>query len=625
MHDGRDSVNLRLEGLRFSPQGIPQELRDSPHWVVFAFVPQPDGKKARKVPYTPGTDRQARVNDAETCRSYAEALVDAKRTGRLPGVRLTPESGITLIDWDGGINEELIEAFDSYTEYSVNNGMHILVAGRPPTNFVAPPGAEVYPRDGNRFLLVTGNIIAGRDTIHDRTALLAERFPPAPPAAPRPSTPLTLDDEEILRLARGARNGTKFDRLWAGDTSDYANDESRGDQALASLLTFWTQDFEQFMRLIRQSGLYDEKWDRVDYQEGTFKKAMQRLDFYSPPVPHPITPPTVTSGEDPCAPVRDELAELRAEVARLCAELAQTKRHAAERDYYEKLYLSTARVLRSDHWRPGEKMVGLSLIVELEDASRGGKVDDEGWSEVLLSRLGERAGCSAGTAGKHVDIIASTGIIETDTKPIPGKRHARRVARFPRSTGADGPTLTIADRFATLASAAPERTDDGWGGDRRCPDHPNAGTITTTTTITTCAHPGCNKVVGKPVTRRKRSQPIVTQDAALSETRPIVIENDDLRTSTVLHKGDVAIVDQDARLSEDAPAPPQEQPDRVASTLQHWPDDPIDPQDARLSRGLVPRPGGILERVRNRDMPRTGQRPLIPKPPGEPGRDAWTG
>jgi putative DNA primase/helicase len=84
-----------------------------------------------------------------------------------------------------------------------------------------------------------------------------------------------MDDETVLRLALNARNGEKFGRLFAGDTSGHAGDDSRADLALCGILAFWTQDPEQIDRLFRRSGLYREKWERADYRERTIQKAIQ--------------------------------------------------------------------------------------------------------------------------------------------------------------------------------------------------------------------------------------------------------------------------------------------------------------------------------------------------------------
>jgi AAA domain len=92
-----------------------------------------------------------------------------------------------------------------------------------------------------------------------------------------------LTDEEVISLARSAKNAEKFEALWRGDISGYAS-HSEADQALISLLAFYTQDEEQLDRLYQHSGLCREKWlKRSDYRHSTIEKALSNLaDTYTP-------------------------------------------------------------------------------------------------------------------------------------------------------------------------------------------------------------------------------------------------------------------------------------------------------------------------------------------------------
>jgi putative DNA primase/helicase len=92
-----------------------------------------------------------------------------------------------------------------------------------------------------------------------------------------------LTDEEVIGLARSAKNGAKFEALWLGDTSGYAS-HSEADLALVSLLAFYTQDEEQLDRLYQQSGLCREKWtNRAGYRRPTIEKALSSLtETYTP-------------------------------------------------------------------------------------------------------------------------------------------------------------------------------------------------------------------------------------------------------------------------------------------------------------------------------------------------------
>ena len=92
-----------------------------------------------------------------------------------------------------------------------------------------------------------------------------------------------LTDVKVIELARSAKNSSKFEALWSGDTSGYAS-HSEADQALVSLLAFYTQDENQLDSLYRQSALCREKWlKRSDYRRSTIEKALSNLaDTYTP-------------------------------------------------------------------------------------------------------------------------------------------------------------------------------------------------------------------------------------------------------------------------------------------------------------------------------------------------------
>jgi len=97
---------------------------------------------------------------------------------------------------------------------------------------------------------------------------------------------VVLSDEKVIELCRSAKNASKFERLFdQGDTGEYDHDDSRADQALVSMLAFYTQDSGQLDRLFRGSRLYREKWDRrPDYCQRTIEKALEGLrETYTPP------------------------------------------------------------------------------------------------------------------------------------------------------------------------------------------------------------------------------------------------------------------------------------------------------------------------------------------------------
>jgi hypothetical protein len=92
-----------------------------------------------------------------------------------------------------------------------------------------------------------------------------------------------LTDEKVIALARDAKNAGKFEALWSGDTSGYAS-HSEADQALISLLAFYTQDEVQLDSLYQRSNLCREKWiNRPDYRRRTIQRALSNLaETYTP-------------------------------------------------------------------------------------------------------------------------------------------------------------------------------------------------------------------------------------------------------------------------------------------------------------------------------------------------------
>jgi hypothetical protein len=92
-----------------------------------------------------------------------------------------------------------------------------------------------------------------------------------------------LTDEEVIELARSAKNANKFEALWAGDISGYTS-HSEADQALVSLLAFYTQNEGQLDSLYRRSGLCRDKWlKRSGYRRSTIDKALSGLtETYTP-------------------------------------------------------------------------------------------------------------------------------------------------------------------------------------------------------------------------------------------------------------------------------------------------------------------------------------------------------
>jgi primase-polymerase (primpol)-like protein len=147
-------------------------------------------------------------------------------------------------------------------------------------------GVEVYSR--GRFFTVTGQHLAGTPRAvgsrPDEVRRLCERLSVrAPGAAAALAPPSELTDDEVLARARVAKNGRRFARLWAGDTSDY-DSPSEADLALCCLLAFWVgSDPKRIEALFARSGLGQrDKWaERPDYRGRTITAALcLQTEFY---------------------------------------------------------------------------------------------------------------------------------------------------------------------------------------------------------------------------------------------------------------------------------------------------------------------------------------------------------
>ena len=87
-------------------------------------------------------------------------------------------------------------------------------------------------------------------------------------------------DAEVLEKAQSARNSARFQALWSGDISGFKS-KSEADFTLVLYLLYWTNDdLAQTRRLFQQSGLYDEKTDRLtgehSYLDVTIYNALKK-------------------------------------------------------------------------------------------------------------------------------------------------------------------------------------------------------------------------------------------------------------------------------------------------------------------------------------------------------------
>ena len=309
---------------------VPEELRTKEQFVAWRDEDR-DGD-ITKVPYSVYGGRASTTNPDTWAPFKAAIEYAAENSMSGIGFVFSEDDLIAGIDLDkcrdpksGDIApwaRKIVAALDSYTEVSPSGtGLHIFVKAALPGKNNRKGPVEMY--ESRRYFTLTGVRLDGTPAeIQERQEVLERLYrhvfkntgvgdPPPSEANGHKARPMDVGDEDLLELAMQAKNGLKFSRLWRGNTSEYASDESRADLALCSLLAFWTDgDTERMDRLFRRSGLMRDKWNRHDYRERTFRKVLEgKSEFYQPSeaVPTNGSAKKVAGSPKPSLPTHDEL------------------------------------------------------------------------------------------------------------------------------------------------------------------------------------------------------------------------------------------------------------------------------------------------------------------------------
>ena len=270
---------------------IPKELTERNQWVCWRLEIR-DGNKT-KVPYQPN-GRKAEADDPATWSTHEEC--EAARS-RFSGIGYVfaegdPYFGVDLDDcFEGGklkpYAEAIVDRFNTYTEISPSgNGVKLWGRGKKKGARSARRGApfkiEMY--DEERYFTVTANVLLDRpirECQAEFDALYDDTFPVV---APRKQSAGGdgADESRIVELASNAVNSAKFLSLWRGEFNGYGS-RSEADLALCSIVAFYAgPEPDKIERVVRQSGLAREKWERPDYLHRTITKCLEgRSEFYS--------------------------------------------------------------------------------------------------------------------------------------------------------------------------------------------------------------------------------------------------------------------------------------------------------------------------------------------------------
>ncbi len=276
-------------------ESIPETLTNRGRWLLWEY--EWNGEKWDKVPIHPKRGHKSDPTSSDTWVSFDE-IQEAYERRNTDGVGFAFSSddlvvGIDLDDCvEADWSDDVIDRLDTWTERSPSKtGYHLYLLGVLPDGGNRSGDVELY--DQNRFFTVTGDHVETtpeevkqrNDQLREihREYVTGESQETTTEDESDPSSPVDIDDQELITKAKNAENGDKFRGLWSGVTSGYTS-HSEADEALCNLLAFWTGKDEQRMdSLFRQSGLMRDKWERDDYAERTISNAVSYVsNVYDP-------------------------------------------------------------------------------------------------------------------------------------------------------------------------------------------------------------------------------------------------------------------------------------------------------------------------------------------------------
>ena len=272
---------------------FPAELRALAQWMV-AGSGDPSSPEYKR-PIDPKTGKWGSPTDPATWGTFEQAMTS---TYPLKGFVFSSSDPFAVVDLDTykakvqetrDLHQHILNDCETYAELSQSGfGTHIIGTGHIATGANNAANAlEVY--SWGRFMICTGKPVGGiAQPLGDIQPLIDVLEPLLRNGGSHPTVNWrdlgeggdeVLTDHEVVEMASNAENGDKFDRLCAGDLSDYGGDWSDADAALIQFLCFYTPNNVQVARLFMMSKLADrDKAHRADYVPRTIANMRERLE-----------------------------------------------------------------------------------------------------------------------------------------------------------------------------------------------------------------------------------------------------------------------------------------------------------------------------------------------------------
>ena len=312
------TVNLQGQAER---NKLLEELAPLPRWVCWKGKPIKDknGKeRINKIPFYmayDGSYEMAQSNNPETWGTFNQAKRwESGLQGSHKGVGfvLGLELPYTCIDLDHCINkadktftdDEAGETARRVLDIVKKNGEETYIEVSPSGEGLHIWGRAVLPKvkeKGTRGKYIemyrAGRYMTVTDRPYHSTPVsmvqksvdeiikefhLIDESPAAmkdggPAAAIRSGTPAPSDNELIEKIIK-SQDGPKFSALYdRGDMNAYDNDQSRADQALLSILSFWTgSNAEQMKRIFLSSRLAESLARKVPHENDYLNRSIKR-------------------------------------------------------------------------------------------------------------------------------------------------------------------------------------------------------------------------------------------------------------------------------------------------------------------------------------------------------------